>query len=106
MAGFATLHLRRSKQWMSIFRKFRVVLDGECIDRIPRGATRTYEITPGRHELQVTIDWVASPTVTIDCVAGQHVRYTCGHAPATLTLNAYALVSVIELVPDSTPADS
>lgn len=106
MAGFATLHLRRSKQWMSIFRKFRVLLDGECIDRIPRGATRTYEITPGRHELQVTIDWVASPTVEFECETGQHVRYACGHPPPTLTLNAYTLVSMIDLVPDDAPPDN
>ncbi len=100
--GVAYLHLRRVKQWMSVFRKFRVHLDGKCVDKIKRGAERTYELTPGEHELVVKIDWVKSSPVAFHCAAGEHVRLVCGHPDATwrAALNPNALVDSIFVVPD------
>jgi len=108
----AYLHLRRVSQWMSRFRKFGVVLDGQHLDGIKSGAARVYEIKPGEHELAVTIDWVSSPAVVFRCEAGQHVRFVCGHPSpswrSALTAGVQAgvglppstLVSSIDLVPD------
>jgi hypothetical protein len=96
----AHLHLERVSQWMSRWRKFRVVLDGQCIDKIRRGVTREYEIAPGEHELVVSIDWVASAPVRFRCEGGEHVRFVCGHPSPTwhVAANPGRLVSEIELV--------
>src|SRR5262245_4216054 len=98
----AQLHLRRISQAASYFRKFRVILDGECIDKIKRGASRVYEITPGEHELVMKIDWVSSEPVVFRCEAGQSVRFVCGHPSPTwhAALAPHLFVSAILLVPD------
>lgn len=106
MARAARLHLRRIPQWLSIFRKFRVLLDGQEIDRIQRGVTRTYEITPGEHELIIKIDWVSSPTARFRCDAGEDVRFVCGHPTPTwrAALDPAQLVSNLVLIPDDAEA--
>lgn len=92
----AHLHLRRISQWLSVFRKFRVLLDGREIGRIKRGATKTYEIAPGEHELIVKIDWVSAEPVTFRCEPGEHVRFVCGHP----TPSWRAVLSPSQLVSD------
>lgn len=101
----ATLHLRRISQWLSVFRKFRVVLDGAEIGRIKRGTTQTYEVAPGEHELVVKIDWVASEPVTFRCTAGEDVRFVCGHPTPTwqAALSPSQLVADLVVVRDAEP---
>lgn len=67
---------------MSRFRRFRVMLDGQQIDRIRNGQTLEYPITAGRHTLQVGIDWVESEPFVFECTAGETVEFECGHPPA------------------------
>jgi hypothetical protein len=99
----AYLELRREAQWLSMLRRFNVMLDGQRIDRIGRGAKRTYEIAPGEHELVVSIDWVSSTPVKFRVAAGQRVCYVCGHPTPTwqAALRPATLVSSIVVVPDN-----
>ncbi len=98
----AYLHLRRVSQWLSRWRAFRVMLDGQCIDKIRNGVSRVYEITPGEHELVITIDWVSSDPVVFCCAEGEAVRFACRHPSPTwrAALNPHSLVSSIEVMPD------
>lgn len=98
----AYLHVRRVNQWLSRFRKFRVKLDGAVIGKIKHGATGDFEISPGDHELVVSIDWVSSEAVAFSCKAGEHVRFVCGHPDATwrAALDPMTLVDTIAIAPD------
>jgi hypothetical protein len=101
----AYLRLRRISQWMSRFRKFGVMLDGECIDKISNGTARVYEISPGEHELVVSIDWVSSGPVVFNCPAEHEVRFVCGHPTPSwrAAFLPHTLISTIDLVPDDAP---
>ncbi|GMU84613.1 MAG: hypothetical protein AMXMBFR47_44820 [Planctomycetota bacterium] len=105
MSASAHLHLRRIRQWLSVFRKFRVILDGSEIGRIKRGTTETYEVAPGEHELVVKIDWVSAEPVTFRCEPGEHVRFVCGHPTPSWKafLTPSQLVSDLVVVRDPEP---
>jgi hypothetical protein len=78
-AASATLRVTRINQWISRFRRFRILLNGDVIGQVRNASVAEFEIAPGQHDLQVKIDWVASDPVTFVAEPGQIIEFECGH---------------------------
>ncbi|XLZ68957.1 hypothetical protein ABT364_20745 [Massilia sp. SR12] len=73
------LIIRRSKAlWQDRARKYQVLLDGKFVAEIGHGQEERIAIQPGRHKVQMTIDWCTSPALEFDRAAGQTTTFTCG----------------------------
>ena len=62
----ATIILQRSNEYANRIRDYQVYVDGAKLGVIANGATKEFEVLPGRHTLQCRIDWCSSPTVEFD----------------------------------------
>lgn len=58
----ALLKIVRDSGWGDRFRAYRIVLDGNEIDRIRYGETKELSVSLGQHELSARIDWCGSKT--------------------------------------------
>lgn len=70
--------------YRDVLRRYRVVLDGSDVGLIGRGERLRFEVPAGRHQLQLKIDWCASPLITTEVLQGQEVCFSCapGGGPA------------------------
>jgi hypothetical protein len=80
----ARIHLRREKtRLVDPARAYVVALDGSEgeVDRIRNGAAMDLEVSPGRHEVQLRIDWCRSRPQKVDLGAGDVADLVCRSAP-------------------------
>ena len=56
----------RDSGWADCARKYRLLLDGVEVARIPDGGTVTIEAPPGRHRLKARIDWLSTEEIEFD----------------------------------------
>jgi hypothetical protein len=61
-------------------RSYRVVLDDTEIGRLGVGGTFAFATQPGRHTLNLAIDWARSRSIAFDIAAGQEKRFQCWRA--------------------------
>lgn len=59
-------------------RAYQIYVDGRKIGQIKAGETKTIDVTPGRHELRLKIDWGASETLQVDLRDDDVARLVCG----------------------------
>jgi hypothetical protein len=59
------------------FRSYRVIVDGERVGTLRRGEEKAFEAAPGRHEVEVAVDWGRSPAVPGDVKPDDIVRLEC-----------------------------
>jgi hypothetical protein len=52
-------------------RKYKVLVDGDEIGRVGAGEATSAEVSPGTHEVVLTLDWGRSPPVTVELREGQ-----------------------------------
>lgn len=69
--------LRRKHGGGDLFRAYHVLVDGDDIGEVRRGQSRLFDISTGRHEVHLVIDWARSPSVEIDVVSGETVKLVC-----------------------------
>lgn len=72
-----TVTLKRDSGYVDRLRDYRVLLDGTEIGRIGNGATKSFEIPPGRHRLSVKIDWCASDEIEFQAVQDRTIAFNC-----------------------------
>jgi hypothetical protein len=77
MAGRITID-RAARGWLNSARAYRVLLDGNGVARVKYGQSVTVTAAPGRHDLQLAVDWARSPTLGLDLADGQELRIRCG----------------------------
>ncbi|MFC5906802.1 hypothetical protein [Streptacidiphilus monticola] len=98
---YGTITLTRARGgYRDALRRYRVLLDGAQVGLISRGRSLCFQVPPGDHQLQLRIDWCASPSVTAEVGPGQAVHYSCapGGDPAQgLDGSVLGLASYIEL---------
>lgn len=73
----ATIRLHRHRRYRDKLRNYKVVIDGEERGVIRDGGELTFEVTPGEHEIQVRVDWIASTAITVKVPAGDDVSVIC-----------------------------
>ncbi|MYN00971.1 hypothetical protein GTP41_02560 [Pseudoduganella sp. DS3] len=69
---------RSAALWQDRARKYQVLLDGKFVADIGHGQEVRIALQPGRHSVQMKIDWCTSPALQFDCAAGQAAAFMCG----------------------------
>ena len=71
------LKIRRYSAWQDKIRKYKIVLDGNTLGKISDGETLEFQISNGKHELILKIDWCRSQKLTFD-KKDDDVEFECG----------------------------
>ena len=71
------LEIFRAKRGPDLFRAYHVLVDGADIGEVRRGQSRLFDISTGRHEVHLVIDWARSPSIDIDLVSGETAKLVC-----------------------------
>jgi hypothetical protein len=67
------------------------------VGEIRRGETNTYDVSPGRHEIHVEIDWASSQKLELDLSSGDVASLTCSARSPNAGWTALASKSYIKL---------
>jgi hypothetical protein len=74
----ATVVLTRARGgWRDRARGYAVMIDGQEVAKVRHGQRLELPVTPGRHEIFLSIDWCRSPTVTVHPQPGELIRLFC-----------------------------
>lgn len=67
----ATLRIRRDWQYADSLRDYHIVIDGKQRGDIEAESEVSFQLIPGPHKIEFTMDWVGSPEVTLDFQSGE-----------------------------------
>ena len=71
--------VRRKKAiWQDRARKYTVLLDGREIARVSNGSEVEFDVEPGKHTVQMQIDWCHSQKFELDVRLAEPVILECG----------------------------
>jgi hypothetical protein len=74
------LMVRRDKTlWRDVARDYHLLVDGKSVARIGHGKEARVALAPGKHTLQMKIDWCTSPLLHVECRAGATLVLDCGN---------------------------
>ena len=74
------IRIQRRKSFCDVLRSYKVTLDGVDTTTLRNGETVTLQLTPGRHRLELNIDWCGSEEIQFDAEPGECVAFNCGSA--------------------------
>ena len=74
----ARILISRKREFADYLRRYKVIIDGQEKGRIKNGASFECPLAPGRHSLELKIDWCGSETLEFDLTTNQTVRFECG----------------------------
>jgi hypothetical protein len=74
----STISVSRDSGYADRRRDYRVLLDGAEIGRIGNGGQKSFEISPGRHQLMLKIDWCRSNIVDFNSPDGGSAQFKSG----------------------------
>ncbi|MEZ0115335.1 hypothetical protein ABH920_009370 [Catenulispora sp. EB89] len=61
-----------------VFRAHDVMVDGVGLAKVKRGKSVRIPVPPGRHQVQMRVDWCLSRPLEIEIPQGGEVRLACG----------------------------
>jgi hypothetical protein len=76
---------RRAAVWQDRLRDYIVLVDGSERARVGNGSEVRVHVEPGRHRVQLKIDWCGSPAVDVDVPEGGAQVLDCGPNANPLT---------------------
>jgi len=68
--------VRRERQFVDGFRKYKVILDGKRVGALRSGEKKEFETEPGRHSIQMAIDWGRSNTLEFN-IGRDQMAFVC-----------------------------
>lgn len=68
----------RTSQRVNSMREYDIYLDGQKINAISNGETKTIEVSNGNHEIYLKVDWCKSKKLNINLAEGQELKLKCG----------------------------
>ena len=74
----ARIHLVRDSGFADYTRQYKIIVDGEEKGRIKNGGTFECVIAPGRHTLELKVDWCGSNLVEFEVVCNETAYFNCG----------------------------
>jgi hypothetical protein len=85
-AETASIEIERTADaFVDGLRAYKVVVDGEDFGRIRAGDFCVFEVSPGPHELFLTIDWARSESMNFQLAPGETARFHCRPRANVLT---------------------
>ena len=69
---------RRKALWQDCARNYRVLIDGNEVAKISNGADISIPVSPGKHVIQLKIDWGRSKKIEVNIELGNVQRLECG----------------------------
>lgn len=85
------------QSYSGMLRNFVVYLDGTKIDSIGSGEGKTYQVSPGKHSLEVRFDFYRSPPVHLSLDAGSMISLVCGDGGPQSLQETYTLKGLAQL---------
>jgi hypothetical protein len=71
--------VRREKSNMQdLLRDYAVLVDGKVVAHVSNGAETEFDVEPGKHTVQMKIDWCRSLALDVDVDSGKTVTLLCG----------------------------
>jgi len=74
----AEILFRRGSGWRDRFRAYYIFIDGELVGNIKASSDFRVNVTPGRHQIELRIDWCSSPPLDLSVEDGSNTVVTCG----------------------------
>jgi hypothetical protein len=74
----AQLKLSRIAAGRDRLRKYRILVDGKSVGKIADDSDWSTDLDPGRHTLQLKIDWKCSPRLEVEVARDAVTRLECG----------------------------
>lgn len=69
---------RKKALWQDRARQYNILVDGREVASVASGAAVEIEVEPGKHVVQMKIDWCNSQKFDVDVGAEQTVTLECG----------------------------
>jgi hypothetical protein len=82
---------RRAAWWQDRMRDYIVLVDGSECGRVGNDDEVRVHVAPGRHRVQLKIDWCGSPAVDVDVAEGGAQVLDCGPNATPFTAFFYVL---------------
>lgn len=81
-SGSSLVVVRARFGWRDLARSYEVVVDGTPVTRIWRGQRIELPISPGRHQVFMSVNWGTSDPVELQIQPGESVQLFCrtGHS--------------------------
>lgn len=71
------VRIKRDSGYADRIRAYKVVLDGKVVGEIKNGQKLDFDVAPGKHRLNLKIDWCRSNIVEFE-MAGNTIEFECG----------------------------
>lgn len=97
---------RDRNRWVDRGRSYKVLIDGETAGEVRCGESRSFEVSPGRRQLCLKIDWTVSKTIDFDLDPGGEARFRCGPSRPSLLgqlLGMLRITPYIRVSPETIP---
>jgi hypothetical protein len=78
MTETSKINVKREGQYPDYLRKYKIVLDGKELDTLSRGEEKEFEINPGKHKIQLKIDWCKSNIIEFETKKNEKLKFLCG----------------------------
>lgn len=59
-------------------RPYQIYVDGQRVGHIKPGEAEAFEVSPGKHDLRLKVDWGASETLQVELGENDEARFVCG----------------------------
>lgn len=77
---------RDADLWADRFRAYHVLIDGQDVGEIRLGESTAFEVSEGRHEVFLKIDWVRTKSIVLNLDQGEKAKLSCGARTPILAL--------------------
>jgi hypothetical protein len=69
--------VRPKKAWQDKLRAYKIFVDNQEVGAIKQQGEFHFGVAPGKHTVQLKIDWCYSPTVEVEVAMGSTASLTC-----------------------------
>ncbi|HLD18480.1 MAG TPA: hypothetical protein VJB90_00515 [Candidatus Nanoarchaeia archaeon] len=70
------VRIKRDSGYADRIRAYKIVLDGDIVEEIKNGQQLELNVSPGRHQLYLKIDWCRSNVVDFE-INGNAIEFEC-----------------------------
>ncbi len=76
--AISTIVITRLRSALNALRAYSVVIDGRKVDKLDAGVTKRFGLSPGKHEISVSMDFYKSPPLVLNLSGDETVTLECG----------------------------